>query len=136
MEPAAKKPLWPKSSERTGLNHGHLLQNRSLETVTLAVQYVRAECNRNASTLKNFFQQVKSRDEDDLLVIRAEALFANAIVEHNLPLALADHMSDLFTKMFPDSQIAKKYAAGRTKTRGLVQVLADSAESSMTTEIQ
>ena len=26
----------------------------------------RAECNQNASTLKNFFQQVKSRDEDDL----------------------------------------------------------------------
>ena len=57
-------------------------------------------------------------------------------MEHNLPLALADQMSDLFTKMFPDSQIAKKYAAGRTKTRGLVQVLADSAESSMTSEIQ
>ena len=28
----------------------------------------RAECNQNASTLKNFFQQVKSRDEDDLQV--------------------------------------------------------------------
>ena len=57
-------------------------------------------------------------------------------MEHNLPLALTDHMSDLFTKIFPDSQIAKKHAAGRTKTRGLVQVLADSAESSMTSEIQ
>ncbi|KAK3791726.1 hypothetical protein RRG08_033830 [Elysia crispata] len=96
----------------------------------------RAECKQNACNLKNFFQQVKSRGEDDLQVIRAETLFANAIVEHNLSLALADHMSDLFTKMFPDSQIAKKYAAGRTKTRGLVQVLADSAESSITSENQ
>ncbi|RUS81174.1 hypothetical protein EGW08_011039 [Elysia chlorotica] len=57
-------------------------------------------------------------------VARAEALFTAFITEHNLPLAVADHAGELFRKMFPDSAIAKKYRCARTKTRGLVGVLA------------
>ena len=37
-------------------------------------------------------------------------------MEHNLPLATADHISKLFKSMFSDSQIASKYKCGRTKT--------------------
>ncbi|RUS75869.1 hypothetical protein EGW08_016358 [Elysia chlorotica] len=58
------------------------------------------------------------------LVARAEALFTAFITEHNFPLAVADHAGELFRKMFPDSAIAKKYRCARTKTRGLVGVLA------------
>ena len=43
-------------------------------------------------------------------------IFSGFLVEHNLPLATADHMSKLAKSMFPDSKIAAKYKCGRTKT--------------------
>lgn len=45
---------------------------------------------------------------------------ANFIVEHNLPLAIADHLSPLLRDIFPDSEIAKKYASCRTKSTCIV----------------
>ena len=41
---------------------------------------------------------------------------ANFMVEHNVPLAVSDHLSPLFRDIFPDSSVAKKYASCRTKT--------------------
>ena len=38
------------------------------------------------------------------------------MVEHNVPLAVSDHLSSLFQDIFPDSSIAKKYASCLTKT--------------------
>ena len=38
------------------------------------------------------------------------------LVEHNVPLAVSDHLSPLFKDIFPDSEIAKNYASARTKT--------------------
>ena len=40
----------------------------------------------------------------------------NLLVQHNVPLAGADHLSPLFRDIFPDSKIAKGYAAACTKT--------------------
>ena len=37
------------------------------------------------------------------------------IAEHNIPLAVADHLGLLFKDIFPDSKIAKNYACGKTK---------------------
>ena len=48
-------------------------------------------------------------------VINAELLFQGMVIEHNLPLALNDHYSKLVSRMFPDSEIARQYACGRTK---------------------
>ena len=48
--------------------------------------------------------------------VRAEVLLSGFLVEHNLPLATADHMSKLFKSTFLDSEIASKYKCGRTKT--------------------
>ena len=48
--------------------------------------------------------------------IRAEVLLSGFLVEHNLPFATADHMSNLIKSTFLDSQIASKYKCGRTKT--------------------
>lgn len=54
----------------------------------------------------------------DYKVIEAETLFTNFLVEHNVPLAVAlavaDHATPLFQRMFPDSSTAKKYACKRT----------------------
>ena len=38
------------------------------------------------------------------------------MVKHNVPVAFAEHLSPLFMEMFPDSEIAKGYDCGKTKT--------------------
>ena len=57
-------------------------------------------------------------------VARAEGLFAAFIVEHNVPIAVADHAAQLFRSMFPDSKIAKKFSSARTKTRQTLGAIA------------
>lgn len=51
---------------------------------------------------------VKSNSDLDAKVTKAEVMFTNFIVEHNLPIAVADHAGQLFKNMFSDSEIAKK----------------------------
>ena len=51
-----------------------------------------------------------------LQITRAEIKVTNMLVQHNVPLAVADHLSPLFKDIFPDSQIAKGYASAQTKT--------------------
>ena len=53
-------------------------------------------------------------------VMVAELYFTCFIVEHNLPFASSDHFTNLCKVMFPDSQIAQRYACGRTKTKAIV----------------
>lgn len=64
----------------------------------------------------------------DLRTIRAETLFTNFITEHNLPVAVADHVGPLFRKMFPDSQIAQQYGCARTKTAAIMNTLSSNDE--------
>ncbi|XP_072173823.1 uncharacterized protein [Diadema setosum] len=74
----------------------------------------------NTLPISKFFPS----NSGDHNVIQAETQFTEFIIEHNLPLAVADHASRLFRKMFPDSDIAKKYGCGRTKTSYIVETLA------------
>ena len=53
-------------------------------------------------------------------VTKAEVLFAYFVAEHNLPLLVADHFTELVKEMFPDSEIAKKFACKRTKTTHII----------------
>jgi hypothetical protein len=55
-------------------------------------------------------------------VTNAELLFTNFLIEHNVPLASADHSGQLFKAMFPDSAIASKYACARSKSSAMVEV--------------
>jgi hypothetical protein len=57
----------------------------------------------------------------DRKVVSAESLFAYFIAEHNLPFAIADHFTQLVPKMFPDSQVAGKFACSRTKTTQIIK---------------
>lgn len=41
---------------------------------------------------------------------------AVVLAQHNIPLAIMDHLSPLFRDIFPDSKIAKGFSAARTKT--------------------
>ena len=52
----------------------------------------------------------------DKKVTKSELLFAGFLVEHNFPIATADHAGKLFCAMFLDSKIANKYKRGWTKT--------------------
>ena len=59
-------------------------------------------------------------------VKRSEIKIASFVVEHNLPFNVMDHLSDLVTNVFPDSQIAAKFKCKHTKARSVVKhVLAD-----------
>ena len=48
-------------------------------------------------------------------VMSAELMMAQFIAAHNLPFQTADHLSDLFTKMFPDYRIALDFRCKHTK---------------------
>lgn len=80
--------------------------------------------------LDNFFG---GKDDDPT---HAELLFTSFLVEHNLPLAVADHAKDLFKAMFTDSNIAKKFTCGRTKTSALVHCLALTTKENILSVVQ
>ena len=56
-------------------------------------------------------------------VIRAECYLALFIVEHNLALNLADHLSPLMAKAFPDCETAKQVKCKRTKVRYIIKAM-------------
>ena len=58
-------------------------------------------------------------------VIESECLMMKFIIEHNLPVSRADHMTDLVRRMFPDSSIAKEYGCRRTKTTHIMHSMAE-----------
>ena len=41
-------------------------------------------------------------------------------MQHNLPLATANHLGPLFKAIFPDSKIAKGYTCGQTKATAII----------------
>ena len=55
-------------------------------------------------------------------MIRAEVKVANFLVEHNVPIAVSDHLSPLFRDLFPDNKIAKEYGSCRTKSTAMINL--------------
>jgi len=54
-------------------------------------------------------------------VLRAEVMMCNFIAQHNLPMSVADHLTDLLPKMFEDSATAKQLSCKRTKTTQIIK---------------
>ena len=54
---------------------------------------------------------VKRPEESDKLIY-AETKFAMFVVKNNLPFSICDEFSKIVSDMLPDSELAKKYAAG------------------------
>lgn len=73
---------------------------------------------KHGGGIANFFARPSA--EEDHSVINAEVLFTDFIVEHNIPIAVTDHVGPLIRKMFPDSKIAKAYGCARTKTTAII----------------
>jgi hypothetical protein len=72
----------------------------------------------------------------DMKVMKAELLFSNFLVEHNLPLSVADHATPLFKAMFPDSATAEKFSCRRTKATSLVHYLSCSAQEKINSALK
>ena len=53
-------------------------------------------------------------------VLSAEIAISNFIAQDYLPCLAADHLSDLYSSIFPDSKIASQYACKRTKTKAII----------------
>lgn len=74
---------------------------------------------RTNTKINSFFSSVPSVANMSALeakVRRAEVKMTATMVKHNVPLAFAEHLSPLLKEMFPDSEISKGYASGKTKT--------------------
>ena len=83
--------------------------------------------NSMTKTTPNMFSSAPDK------VTRAEVMFAFSIAEHNLPMAVAVHFTELVKEMFPDSEIAKKFSRKRSKTRHILYtVLAPALDDRVT----
>ena len=71
-----------------------------------------------SKSISSFLPSSKTALNDK--ITNAEVLYSNFIAEHNVPFTLADHFTKLCKKMFPDSEIAKGYSCGRTKTTQII----------------
>ena len=80
--------------------------------------YIKAK-NCKKTSITNFVSNAQSTLEKS--VIRAETMLAFAVAEHNLPLSVADHFSDM-VKMFPANQIAANFACKKTKCTQIVKL--------------
>ena len=74
---------------------------------------------KEIKTQPSISQLFLSQEKKDS-VTRAEVIMTNFLVQHNLPLATSDHLGPLFRSAFPDSNIAKEYSSGRTKTCAII----------------
>ena len=76
------------------------------------------------------------KDTLEKKVTRAELYFTDFLVEHNVSLAASDHAGDWFKKVFPDSEISKRYACKRTKTHSLVKLLGENEQENIVSNIK
>ncbi len=79
------------------------------------------ENEKSMKRQKTLFSFAAKDDESfDSKVSKAEIQVTNFLIQHNLPIATADHLGPLFKEIFPDSKIASKYSSGRTKTTAIL----------------
>ena len=68
-------------------------------------------------TRKISFSSSNSDDSDfKHQILRSEVKHTNFFIQHNIPFAVADHLSLMYQELFPDSKIAKNFKCSRTKT--------------------
>uniref|UniRef100_H3A0E1 DUF4371 domain-containing protein n=1 Tax=Latimeria chalumnae TaxID=7897 RepID=H3A0E1_LATCH len=83
-----------------------------------------AELNRSLSSsrgLMNTWANPHNPVNDG--ATKAEVLFQGFVLQHNLPFAVNDSFNKLVARMFPDSDIAKRYACGHTKASHLIHCI-------------
>ena len=102
-------------SSHFSISHGGF--NDIKRHVSGSVHLQRLRSLRGSSSITWFMP--KDTTDHQRSVISAEVQMANFIALHNLLFQTADHLSDLFSKMFPDSKIAADFACKHTKTKAI-----------------
>ena len=64
-----------------------------------------AEARASNHAITSFF----ASEKDDFSVIRAETLWTQFVVDHNMPFTTSDAFTDVVKQMFPDSKVASKF---------------------------
>lgn len=83
--------------------------------------------------MQQFFKTSSLEEE----VKKAELNFCAMIVEHNLPFRLMDHLSEVISKSFHDSEIAKQFSCKRTKAAAVTyNVLKPNLEAEMLADLK
>ncbi len=67
-------------------------------------------------TVSSFFRPDTSQS-----VIEAESLWHKFVCKHNISFQTSDHATKLFRRMFPDSETAKNFSCGHTKTAAIIK---------------
>lgn len=80
--------------------------------------------------LSNFFKK-KSSIENNFSTMKAEMSFIDFALEHNIPLAAMDKLTKVVKKSFPDSEIARTFQCGRSKSTALVKEISADAASGL-----
>lgn len=83
--------------------------------------------------VQQFFKTAPLQEE----VKKAEINFCAMLVEHNLPFRLMDHLSEIISKSFHDSEIAKSFSCKRTKAAAVTyNVLKPNLEAEMLADLK
>ncbi|CAG5057444.1 unnamed protein product [Parnassius apollo] len=70
-------------------------------------------------------------------VKKAEISIVAALVEHNIPFRVMDHVSEVISRAFHDSEIAKRFSCRRTKSAAIAyNVLGNNFEEKMLAELR
>ena len=75
-----------------------------------------------ASTSSRITSFITRETEEADKVIYAETKFTMFVGKNNLPFSICDEYLKMVVDMFPDSELAKKYAAGKTKITQIIKV--------------
>ncbi|XP_045488672.1 uncharacterized protein LOC123690069 [Pieris rapae] len=85
------------------------------------------------SSVQQFFKKSPIEEE----VKKAELNICAMLVEHNLPFRLMDHLSEIISKCFHDSEIAKSFSCKRTKAAAVTyNVLKPELEAEMLADLK
>lgn len=118
---------------RCDLNISHGGKNDISNHVKSGKHTTYAKNIESSRKINSFFVSAGSEVDN---VTKAECFFTSFLVEHNIALSVSDHAAPLFRKMFPDSEIVKKYACGRTKTTALVAEMARATREDIISHLQ
>lgn len=105
-------------------NHAHLKRHEDRVSHQERVKSIRSTVDLS--------QYLKENARKELLFFktkRAEFKLVMALVEHNLPFAVMDHLPQLLKNAAPDSEILKQINCARTKTTAMVKFMAEEAKS-------
>lgn len=70
--------------------------------------------------MEKFAHSTSSSSSASDPVHEAEIILCGFLAEHNISFLTMNHLSPLFTRMFPDSNIAKQVSSRRTKSKAIV----------------